>query len=144
MTCQSVVRDEATGKIRHLECTYDAEFHSSGRKPPKGVLNWISQPPEGAPQPIEMEARLYGLLFTVESPGELPDNSWLEKINPDSEIIVKGALGNPNLRDCKVGDRFQFERLGYFCVDSSSTPDMLVVNRTVTLRDSLPKALKQP
>lgn len=142
ITCGRVVRDEESGEIRHLECTYDAEFHASGRKPPKGVLNWISQPPADAPQPIPMEARLYGLLFTCESPAEYSGDSWLEMINPESEIVVKGALGNPNLRDSKVGDRFQFERLGYFCLDPDSTPDMLVVNRTVTLKDSLPKSLK--
>lgn len=125
-----------------MECTYDAEFRSSGQKPPKGVLNWVCQPPKDAPQPVLMEARLYGLLFKCESPGEIPDDSWLEEIDPESEVVVQGALGNPNLANCKIGNSFQFERLGYFCVDPDSTSEKLVVNRTVTLRDSMPKSLK--
>ena len=142
ITCQSVVREDETGRILHLECTYDAGFHSSGHKPPKGVLNWICQPPVSSPQPIKMEARLYGLLFTCESPGDIQDDAWLEAINPESEVVVKGGLGNPSLREIKPGDRFQFERLGYFCVDPESSSDLLIVNRTVTLKDSLPKSLK--
>lgn len=100
ITCNNVVKTEE-GKILHLECSYDSEFHTSGKKPPKGVLNWISQPWNG-PMPIKIEARLYDLLFTCESPSSLPDNSWLDQLNPHSEIIVHGSLGNPSLRECKV------------------------------------------
>lgn len=128
--------------IQHVECTYDAEFHSSGKKPPKGVLAWIAQPSDNQHQPIEIEARLYDLLFKCERPGEYLDDAWLECINPESEVVVTGALGNPCLRMAKSGDRFQFERLGYFRVDPESTVEKLVVNRTVTMRDSIPKELK--
>ena len=89
-----------------------------------------------------MEARLYGLLFTCESPGDIQEDAWIEAINPESEVVVSGVLGNPSLRETKAGDRYQFERLGYFCVDPESTSDLLIVNRTVTLKDSLPKSLK--
>eukprot|EP00210_Caulerpa_lentillifera_P001376 g1324.t1 len=140
ITCDKAVKDES-GRIIHLECQYDPEFHKSGEKPPKGVLNWIAQPLTG-PMPIKIEARLYDLLFTVESPSTEADNGWLDKLNPQSEVVIQGALGNPNLRTCKVGDRFQFERMGYFCVDPDSTEELLVVNRTVTLRDSLSKLLR--
>lgn len=100
ITCDSVVKDDS-GKLIQLECSYDPEFHKSGTKPPKGVLNWVAEPSTGL-KPIRIEARLYELLFTCESPSTVGENGWLEKLNPQSEVIVQGAIGNPNLRSCKV------------------------------------------
>lgn len=84
-----------------LICEYDPQFHSSGKKPPKGVLNWVGQPRPGE-EPVKIEARLYNLLFTTETPGD----TWLQEINPESEVIVRGAMGNPTLASAKVHWQF--------------------------------------
>ncbi|CAD7697335.1 unnamed protein product [Ostreobium quekettii] len=127
------------GVVTQVMCTYDAEFHSAqkNKKPPKGVLNWVGQPAPGV-RPMRIEARLYDVLFKDPSPSELRD-AWRDGLNEASEETLKGAMGCPELRKAKVGDRFQFERLGYFCVDRDTSADVLVVNRTVTLRESFPK-----
>ena len=116
---------------------------AEGAKPPKGVLSWVGEPSPGQ-KPFEFEARLYGPLFKSESPGSLPvpeggdKNSWLDDVDPSSEEIVSGALGSPPLAGAKVGDRFQFERLGFFIVDAERSGDgRAVLNRTCTLRESV-------
>jgi len=114
-----------------------------GAKPPKGVLSWVGEPTPGE-KPFEFEARLYGPLFKSESPGSLaiPEggdkNSWLDDVDPNSEEIVGGAFGSTPLSEAKVGDRFQFERLGFFIVDEERNAEgKLVLNRTCTLRESV-------
>lgn len=132
ITCTSFTKDPSTGDISEIHVTYDADF--AGKKPPKGVLNWVGQPSPGATPPC-FEARLYDSLFTSAS---LSDD-WLEELNPDSLTVIEGCYATPKLASAKPGDRFQLERLGYFCVDPDSSADHgtgLVLNRTVTLRDS--------
>ena len=128
------------------ECVYGTFAPlAEGAKPPKGVLSWVGEPSPGV-KPFEFEARLYGPLFKSESPGSLPvpeggdKDSWLDDVDPASEQIVRGALGSPPLASAKAGDRFQFERLGFFIVDSEKSSEEdgnLVLNRTCTLRESV-------
>ncbi|GFR51525.1 hypothetical protein Agub_g13941 [Astrephomene gubernaculifera] len=140
ITCTSFRQDPATGQVVELEATYDPDHYKAGRKPPKGVLNWVSQPAPGQ-EPPTFEARLYDTLFKSEDPGAL--EAWLEDLNPDSLLKLSGCVMTPRLAAAKVGDRFQFERLGYFAVDPESTPGSLVFNRTVTLKESKPVSLKK-
>lgn len=109
---------------------------AAGKKPPKGVLNWVAQPRPGQ-EPTTCEVRLYDVLFTSEDPAG--SENWLQEINPESLIVVQGSFLNPNMAKVKPLDKFQFERLGYFCVDTDSKPGALVFNRTVTLKDSFKK-----
>lgn len=135
--CVGVVKDEKTGEITELRCTYDPETKSgsaqSGRKV-KGTIHWVS-----AAQAIEAEVRLYDRLFNAENPG---GENWKESINPLSLQVLKGCKVEPGLASSKPSDTFQFERLGYFCVDQESKPGGIVFNRTVTLRDTWAKIEK--
>jgi glutaminyl-tRNA synthetase len=129
--CEEVIKDE-TGKIIELKCTYDPETKSGGTstKKVKGTIHWVN-----AQDAIDAEVRLYDRLFTIENPGTV--DNWLDYINPDSLKIIENAKVEPSLKKAKPLDKFQFERLGYFCVDSKySTTEKLVFNRTVTLKDS--------
>ncbi|MFT0213183.1 glutamine--tRNA ligase/YqeY domain fusion protein [Pseudomonas sp. F1_0610] len=131
------IRD-AQGNIVELRCTYDAETlgkNPEGRKV-KGVIHWVP-----VAESVECEVRLYDRLFKTPNPDKAEDGSdvesFLENINPESLVVLKGCRAEPSLAQAKVGEGFQFEREGYFCVDSrDSTPDAMVFNRTVTLRDS--------
>ena len=105
----------------------------SGRKV-KGTIHWIS-----VPHSVNTEVRLYDRLFTVEDPANVKDQDFKELINPDSLKILKNCKVEQYLKDVKVGDSFQFQRIGYFNVDIDSTPHNLVFNRTVPLRDSWTK-----
>ena len=131
--CHDVVKD-ADGKVIEVLCTYDPATKSgedtSGRKV-KGTIHWVSAAHAG-----EVEVRNYDRLFTIESP-ESPEQgkTFLDVINPDSLQIAK-AWVEPSLLNAAVGDRVQFERLGYYCVDSDSTPGKPIFNRTVPLRDT--------
>ncbi len=134
--CTHVDKDE-NGNITAVHCTYDPE--SRGGKSPdgrkvKGTLHWVS-----AKHAINAEVRLYDRLFTVENPLEDKEKDFKEFINPNSLKVIKNALLEPHLLNVKEGMRFQFERLGYFCVDKDSTKDKLVFNRTVGLRDTWAK-----
>ncbi|HCV43318.1 MAG TPA: glutamine--tRNA ligase, partial [Bacteroidetes bacterium] len=135
--CVGVVKDDKTGEIVELRCTYDPETKSgssqSGRKV-KGTIHWVS-----APHALDAEARLYDRLFSVEDPG---GDSWKALINPNSLEVVRSCKVEPNLATAKPQDRFQFERLGYFCVDGDSKQGSLVFNRAVTLRDTWAKIEK--
>jgi glutaminyl-tRNA synthetase len=135
--CTRVVKDEKTGEIIEVRCTYDPETRSgspqSARKV-KGTLHWVS-----AAHAVDAEVRLYDRLFTVEDPGGENSRSF---INPHSLDILKRCKLEPSLTSAKPQDRFQFERLGYFCVDDDSTEGALVFNRTVTLRDTWAKIEK--
>jgi len=135
--CEEVVKDE-DGNITELRCTYDPDTKSgSGKsdKKVKGTIHWVS-----AQHAFETEVRLYDRLFNVENPSGDKEKDFLEFINPQSLEIKTNCKLEPGLKDAKPGDRFQFERQGYFCVDTKySTMDKLVFNRIVTLRDTWAK-----
>ena len=128
------VTDEQ-GNIVELLCSYDPETlgkNPEGRKV-KGVIHWVP-----AAQSVECEVRLYDRLFRAPNPDKNEEgNSFLENINPDSLVVLKGCRAEPSLASAEAEERFQFEREGYFCVDrKDSRPGQPVFNRTVTLRDS--------
>ncbi|HEB50578.1 MAG TPA: glutamine--tRNA ligase/YqeY domain fusion protein [Desulfobulbus sp.] len=134
ITCQEVVKD-AEGRIIELRCTYDPKTRGGsapdGRKV-KGTIHWVS-----ARHGIRAEARLYDRLFTVEHPDMDKEKDFKEFINPDSLEVLTDVILEPSLADAVTGDRYQFERQGYFCLDSrDSRPGSLVFNRIVTLRDT--------
>ena len=135
--CVSVVKDEKTGEIVELHCTYDPETKSgspqSARKV-KGTIHWVS-----ASHAVDAEARVYDRLFNVEDPG---GENWKSHLNPASLQLVQGCKVEPSLAQAKPQERFQFERLGYFCVDDDSREGRLIFNRTVTLRDTWAKIEK--
>ncbi len=137
--CEEVVKNES-GEIIELRCNYDPATKSgsgTSDKKVKGVIHWVS-----AKHCFEAEVRLYDRLFNVENPGEL--DNWLETINPNSLEIIPNAKLEPYLKSAKPLDNFQFERLGYFCVDSKySTSEKLVFNRTVTLKDTWAKKVQK-
>ncbi|KAK4399962.1 Glutamine--tRNA ligase [Sesamum angolense] len=116
-----------------------AEYDPLKKTKPKGVLHWVSESSPGV-IPLKVEVRLFDKLFISENPAELDD--WLGDLNPHSKVVVTDAYAVPSLRNAAIGDRFQFERLGYFVVDKDSSPEKLVFNRTVTLRDSYSKGGK--
>ncbi|MEX2617653.1 MAG: glutamine--tRNA ligase/YqeY domain fusion protein [Alphaproteobacteria bacterium] len=134
VTCTDVVKDEA-GNVVELRCSYDPATRGGdapdGRKV-KGTIHWVS-----AAHAVTAEARIYDPLFTAEAPGA--ERDFLEDINPESLTVVTDARLEPSLRDAEPGKPVQFERQGYFCADPDSTPDHLVFNRTVALRDSYAK-----
>nr|XP_018674787.1 PREDICTED: glutamine--tRNA ligase-like isoform X1 [Musa acuminata subsp. malaccensis] len=113
-----------------------AEYDPSKKIKPKGVLHWVAQPSPGV-DPLKVEVRLFEKLFLSEDPAELED--WLSDLNLHSKEVIPEAYAVPSLANAVLGDRFQFERLGYFAVDPDSTPSKLVFNRTTTLRDSYSK-----
>ena len=123
-----VVKD-ANGNIEHIECTYSTDTE----KRVKGTLHWVS-----IKEALKAEVRVYDRLFTNESPDSDPNKDFMEFINPKSLKTIT-AYVEPSLQTAKIGARFQFQRLGYFNVDNSSTTDALVFNKTVGLRDSWAK-----
>ena len=136
MTCNEVVKD-ADGEIIELRCTFDPASRGGqspdGRKV-KGTIHWVS-----VQHAIPAEVRLYDRLFTVPSPDDVPEGvDYKDNLNPES-LKTLTALVEPCLKDAKPGTAYQFERLGYFCVDSDTSGDRLVFNRTVTLKDSWAK-----
>ena len=135
--CESVEKD-AEGNITTIHCTYDADTRSgtgsaSNRKV-KGTLHWVS-----APDAIEAEVRLYDRLFKDPDPAGHKDVDFKEFLNENSLKVLTGCRLEPSLKEAKEGDRFQFQRLGYFCVDKDSKPGALVFNRTVGLKDTWAK-----
>lgn len=133
--CDEVIKD-ATGEISELHCSVD--FDTLGKNPEgrkvKGVIHWVS-----AAHGVPMEVRLYDNLFTVEQPDRDKDVDFLEHLNPES-LVVCQAIGEPSLAEAAPESRYQFERVGYFCADRhDSTPEHLVFNRTVGLKDSWAK-----
>ncbi len=140
VTCTGVDKDE-NGEIVALHCTYDPESFGGetpdGRKV-RGTIHWVS-----ADHAVAATVRLYDRLFNVENPSdESKVGSFTENLNPDSVEVLENCKLEANLKDAKPGDSFQFMRLGYFCVDTESTDDKLVFNRTVALKDSWAKANK--
>ncbi len=134
VTCKSVEKD-ADGKVTVIHCEYDPASKGGespdGRKV-KGTIHWVS-----AAHAVDAEVRLIDNLFTLEDPSDVPEGEdWHNYLNPES-MVVKQAKLEPSLADAKMEDRFQFLRLGYFCLDSDdSKPGKLVFNRTVGLKDS--------
>jgi glutaminyl-tRNA synthetase len=135
ITCTEVVRN-AAGEVIELRCTYDPATRGGdapdGRKV-KATLHWVS-----AAHAVDAEVRLYDRLFTVESPGS-GDSDFLAQLNPRSLEVLRGSKLEPSLASPAAGTRYQFERLGYFCVDPDSKPGAPVFNRTVTLKDTWAK-----
>lgn len=136
--CTHVVKDPQTGEVIEVHCTYDPETRGGnapdGRKV-KATIHWVS-----AMHCIEAEVRLYDYLFTKPDPDDVPEGlDWRANLNPNSLEIIPNAKLEQSLAGAPVGSRYQFERLGYFCVDPDSTPEKLVFNRTVTLKDTWAK-----
>lgn len=141
ITCVDVIKDPATGEVTELLCTYDPATKGGdspdGRKV-KGTLHWVS-----AAHAIEAEIRLYDRLFLTPIPGAGKDGDFMADLNPDALRTLTSCKLEPSLADAEPGDRYQFERQGYFCVDTSdSAPGSPVFNRTVTLRDSWAKIVQ--
>ena len=140
--CEEAIKD-ADGNVIELRCTYDPATQGGtapdGRKV-KATLHWVS-----SQHAAKAEVRLYDHLFVTEDPDDLDDESedWKSNLNPNSLQIIEGAWLEPSLARAGDGDRFQFERLGYFCVDPDSSDEKLVFNRTVTLRDAWSRAKKK-
>lgn len=135
---ESVVKDDE-GKILEIHCSYDPKSKSGSgteesKRKVKGTLHWVS-----IKHALEAEVRIYDRLFTVESPDGHKDRDFMEFINPNSLQIVRGFV-EPALKSAKELEHFQFQRLGYFCVDKSSSPEKLVFNKTVGLRDTWGKS----
>jgi glutaminyl-tRNA synthetase len=134
--CTDVVKDPETGEIRELRCTYDPETKSGSsqsKRKVKATIHWVS-----AEHAQEAEVRLYDPLFIKEDPEDVPEGGdWLTNVNPKSLEVLTDCRVEPILANAQMGELYQFERLGYFCVDSvDSTKGKPVFNRTVTLRDS--------
>ena len=140
--CVDVIKDKKTGEITELHCTYDPETRSGAAKSNrkvKGTLHWVS-----AAQAIKAEVRLYDRLFTIPNPEDIKDGEDLKRyLNPKSLEVLTSCYVEPSLAKAAPGNRYQFERLGYFCVDSvDSTKEKLVFNRIVPLRDTWAKIEK--
>lgn len=132
ITCQEVVKDPQTGQVIELRCTYDPETRGGeapdGRKV-KGTIHWVSEP-----HAVDATVRLYENLFLTENPGEGGD--IMANLNPNSLQLLSGCKVEPSVSQATPGTRYQFMRHGYFCVDPDSTAEVVVFNRTITLKDS--------
>ncbi|MCD8386814.1 MAG: glutamine--tRNA ligase/YqeY domain fusion protein [Bacteroidales bacterium] len=139
--CEEVIKD-ADGNIVELHCTYDPATHSGApgaARKVKGTLHWVS-----AKDAVDAEARLYDRLFAVENPAAEPDRDFREMLNPDSLKVVEHIKIEPYAAEiAKQGAKLQFQRIGYFTPDYSSTPEHLVFNRTMALKDSWEKEQKK-
>jgi glutaminyl-tRNA synthetase len=140
ITCEKVIKDEKTGEITELHCSYDPATRGGdapdGRKV-KSTMHWVS-----AKHAIDAQVRQYDRLFMKENP--LAGNEdFTESLNPNSLEVLTSCKLEPSLKDAKPGDRYQFERLGYFCVDLDSTAENPLFNRTATLRDQWAKIEKK-
>jgi glutaminyl-tRNA synthetase len=141
VTSQNVVKD-AAGDIVEVQCTYDPASRGGnspdGRKV-KSTMHWVS-----ARHALSAEIRIYDKLFANPNPGDVPEGgSYLDNLNPNSLEIISDAKLEPSLANAKVEDRYQFERVGYFCLDRDAAPDKLVFNRTLPLKDGWAKIEKK-
>ncbi len=141
ITCTDVVKDE-TGQVVELHCTYDPATQGGdspdGRKV-KATLHWVS-----ADHALEAEVRLYDHLFTSQNPDDVAEgDDFKSNLNPNSLEVLSPCYVEPSLKDAEPLSRYQFERLGYFCVDTDSSAGKLIFNRTVTLRDPWAKIQKK-
>jgi glutaminyl-tRNA synthetase len=140
--CDEVIKDPASGEVTELRCSYDAETGGGswpeGRKKVKGIIHWVS-----AVHAVPVEVRLYDRLLSVADPAAEKGRDYRELLNEASLEVLAQAFVEPSLAEVAPGAIFQFERLGYFCVDSEdSQPGRLVFNRSVTLRDTWAKLAK--
>ena len=140
--CDEVIKDPVSGEVTELRCSYDAETGGGvlpeGRKKVKGIIHWVS-----SAHAVPVEVRLYDRLLSVADPASEKDRDYREFLNPESLEVLVNALVEPGLADAAAGETFQFERLGYFSVDSKdSQPGKRVFNRSVTLRDTWAKVAK--
>lgn len=139
---ESVKKDES-GEITEIYCTYDPLSRSGSgteesQRRVKGTLHWVS-----IPHAVKAEVRLYDRLFSDEAPDNHKDKDFKSFINPNSLEINTNTYVEPSLKNANIGDRFQFQRLGYFCIDNDNTSKNLIFNRTVPLRDSWAKIEKK-
>jgi glutaminyl-tRNA synthetase len=137
ITCNSAVKD-ANGNVVELHCTYDPATRGGttpdGRKV-KSTIHWVS-----AAHALDAEGRLYETLFAKENPNEVEEGQEVTaNLNPNSLEVLSGCKVEPSLLNADAGGRYQFERLGYFCVDPDSSSGKLVFNRTISLRDTWSK-----
>jgi glutaminyl-tRNA synthetase len=141
ITCKSVVKNE-NGEITEVHCTYDPETRSGNapdNRKVKATIHWVS-----AQHAIDAEVRLYENLFSKEDPAHVPEGQdFTTNLNPNSLEVINNAKLEPSLASAKPGDRYQFERLGYFCADPDSKAGALVFNRTIPLRDTWAKIEKR-
>ena len=138
--CEGFKKNNLTSAVEEVYCTYDPETRSGGEgagKKVKGTLHWVS-----ATKSLDAEVRLYDRLFDHEDPSGQKDDDYRKFLNPDSLKILTGCKVEPSLASARPPDRFQFQRLGYFCIDPDSTPAKLVFNRTVPLKDTWAKVNK--
>ena len=139
--CTDVVKDE-NGNITEIHCTYDPESRSGlpgAARKVKGTLHWVS-----APHAVDATVRLYDRLFNVENPSAETERDFREMLNPDSLRVVEGVKVEPFVaRNSERGTKFQFQRVGYFTPDYDCTPEALVFNRTIALKDSWEKEQKK-
>lgn len=137
ITCKDVVKDDATGEVKELVCTYDPQSKGGGTpdgRKVKGTIHWVS-----AEHAHPAEIRLYDRLFIMDNP-EKGGADFRDAMNPDSLKVINNAMVEPSLSMAKPGEVFQFERQGYFCVEPKDTkPGCIVFNRTVTLKDTWAK-----
>jgi glutaminyl-tRNA synthetase len=142
ITCREVVKDEKTGEVVELRCTYDPESRGGGTpdgRRVKGTLHWVS-----AAHAVKAEVRFYDHLFTKEDPNDVEEGkTFLDYLNPHSLEVSTDALVEPGLANAEPGTRYQFMRQGYFCVDPDSGVGKPVFNRTVSLRDTWAKIEKK-
>jgi glutaminyl-tRNA synthetase len=143
ITCTGMEKDPETGEILALHCTYDPATRGGSApdgRSPKSTMHWVS-----AERAVSAEIRLYDYLLTKEDPNDVPDGmDFKSLINPDSLRAVKTARLEPGLANAKPGDKYQFERVGYFCADLvDSRPGAPVFNRTVSLKDTWAKIAKK-
>ncbi len=135
--CDEVIKNE-NGEVVQLNCSYDVETKSgtgTSTKKVKGTIHWVS-----VKEAVDCEVRLYDRLLTVEDPASEKDKDYKDLINPNSLEVVPNAKLEPFVKSAKPGDRYQFERQGYFCIDTKyTTKEKLVFNRTVTLKDTWAK-----
>lgn len=143
LTCQDVIKDPDTGEVTELHCTYDPETAGGnapdGRKV-KATIHWVS-----ASHAVDAEVRLYDRLFTEENPDGMEEGkTFLDCINPEALVVKKGCKLEPALSEAMPSCVYQFERMGYFCLDTDTTDTAPVFNRTITLRDTWAKLQKAP
>jgi glutaminyl-tRNA synthetase len=141
ITCKEVVKD-SNGKVVELRCTYDPATRGGntpdGRKV-KSTIHWVS-----ASHALPAEVRLYDNLFVKEDPNEVDEGQdFTANLNADSLQVLEGCMIEPSMRAAEVGAKYQFERLGYYCVDRESSGGKLVFNRTIGLRDTWAKIEKR-
>jgi len=141
ITCDSIVKDENTGEIVEIHCTYDPDtrggWSEDGRRV-QGTLHWVS-----AEHAVDAEVRLYDALFTEREPENSAEGTdWIKFLNPESLVVLNNCKVEPSLLSAAPESRFQFLRIGYFCIDPDTSSEKLVFNRTVALRDSWAKIQK--